>query len=136
MARVLRARFPGAHVAMLIRRYTRELVEDCREVDHIHYYDDGGKLVPLVKLASMLRSCRFDIVFHTYPRFRLSLITWFAGIPVRVGTGYRWYSFLFNKKVYDHRKTAEHHELEYNLRLLDATGYGRPELAEPIDVTP
>jgi heptosyltransferase-2 len=45
-------------------------------------------------------------------------MTWIARIPLRVGTGYRWYSFLFNKKMYEHRKTAQRHELEYNLNLL------------------
>ena len=45
-------------------------------------------------------------------------MTWIAGIPLRIGTGYRWYSFLFNRKVYEHRKDARRHELEYNLNLL------------------
>ncbi|MGH2568391.1 MAG: glycosyltransferase family 9 protein, partial [Bacteroidota bacterium] len=39
-----------------------------------------------------------------------------------VGTGYRWYSILFNRRVYEHRKTAERHELEYNFSLLAAVG--------------
>jgi ADP-heptose:LPS heptosyltransferase len=50
------------------------------------------------------------------------LAAWLARVPIRVGTGYRWYSFLFNRKVYEHRKTAEHHEAEYNLRMLSHIG--------------
>jgi ADP-heptose:LPS heptosyltransferase len=49
-------------------------------------------------------------------------MTWITGIPIRIGTGYRWYSFLFNRKVYEHRKDAQRHELEYNLNLLQAIG--------------
>jgi heptosyltransferase-2 len=49
-------------------------------------------------------------------------MTFLAGIPVRVGTGYRWYSWLFNRRVYEHRKDARRHELEYNLNLLQAIG--------------
>jgi ADP-heptose:LPS heptosyltransferase len=41
-------------------------------------------------------------------------------IPLRVGTAYRYYSFLFNHKVYDHRKTADFHEAEYNTRLVSS----------------
>ncbi|HXX64106.1 MAG TPA: glycosyltransferase family 9 protein, partial [Bacteroidota bacterium] len=44
------------------------------------------------------------------------------GVPLRVGTGYRFYSLLFNRRVYTHRKTAERHELEYNIELLSALG--------------
>jgi len=67
-----------------------------------------------------LRKEKFNLVFHTYPRFRAALITWLARIPIRIGTGYRWYSFLFNRKVYEHRKDALRHELDYNLNLLSA----------------
>ena len=43
----------------------------------------------------------------------------FSDIKNRIGTGYRWYSFLFNQKVFEHRKNAERHELEYNINLLE-----------------
>jgi ADP-heptose:LPS heptosyltransferase len=41
-----------------------------------------------------------------------------AHISVRIGTGYRWYSFLFNYKHFEHRKYSVRHEAEYNLSLL------------------
>ena len=122
MAKVLRKRYPNAHIAMLIKRYTREIAEDDGAIDQLIFYDDENGLVPLTHLVATLRGQKFDIVFHTYPRFRLALVTWIARIPLRVGTGYRWYSFLFNRKVYDHRKDAKFHELEYNLRLLKSIG--------------
>jgi heptosyltransferase-2 len=42
-----------------------------------------------------------------------------AGIYNKIGTGYRWYSLLFNKKVFEHRKYGQKHELEYNINLLN-----------------
>ncbi len=122
MARALKRHSPPVHIAFLIQRYTSEIVEGDPGVDQVVYYDDGDRNIPFFKLASTLRRERFDVVFHTHPRFRLALITRFAGIPVRVGTGYRWYSFLFNRKVFEHRKDAKRHELEYNLRLLESIG--------------
>lgn len=107
---------------MLIRRYTADLIEDNSSIDKIIFYDDGVQPVPFMRLARMLRSEHFDTVIHTYPRFRLALMTWIAGIPLRIGTGYRWYSFLFNRKIYEHRKDATRHELEYNLNLLKTLG--------------
>jgi heptosyltransferase-2 len=55
-----------------------------------------------------------------------------ARIPERIGSGYRYYSLLFNKRVYEHRKDAKRHELEYNLNLLKKLGCptgGKPEFS-------
>jgi heptosyltransferase-3 len=126
MARVLKEHFPHARIAMLIQRYTAELVEDDPSVDQILFSDDvDGRALSFFHLVQLLRTERFDVVFHTHPRLDLALVTWFAGIPNRVGTGYRYYSILFNRKVFEHRKDARYHELEYNLHLLDAVGCPR-----------
>jgi ADP-heptose:LPS heptosyltransferase len=122
MAHVLKRQFPASRVAMLIREYTAELVALHASVDDVLFDDEGGHPLALRKLVAQLRAGNFDVVFHTHPRFRLAIATFMAGIPVRVGTGYRWYSFLFNRKVYEHRKDAHRHELEYNLNLLSEIG--------------
>lgn len=122
MARVLKKHSPSVQIAFLIQRYTSEIVEGDPCVDRVLYYDDGEANLPFFQLVAALRTERFDAVFHTHPRFRLALMTWVAGIPVRVGTGYRWYSVLFNRKVFEHRKDARKHELEYNLTLLESVG--------------
>lgn len=122
MLEVLRQHYPKAHVAMLVRRYTSELLEDNPYVDEVLLYDDGALPLPFSEMASLLRHKKFDVAFVTYPRVRLALLVWWAGIPLRIGTGYRWYSFLFNKRVYVHRKVALRHEVEYNTDLLAAVG--------------
>ncbi|MBI4547798.1 MAG: glycosyltransferase family 9 protein [Ignavibacteriae bacterium] len=138
MAHVLKKQFPSVHIAMLIQRYTEELVEDNPMVDQILFYDDGEKPLPFFHLVASLRAQRFDIVFHTHPRFRVALITWIAGIPVRVGSGYRWYSFLFNKKMFEHRKDAQRSELQYNLNLLTAIdcSYDSMDITPVLEVKP
>jgi ADP-heptose:LPS heptosyltransferase len=64
----------------------------------------------------------FDASIIVYPTFITALIIFLARVKFRVGSGYRWYSFLFNKKVFEHRKYAEKHELEYNVNLLKVFG--------------
>src|SRR5512143_1441155 len=122
MAHVLKKQYPSSHVAMLIREYTAELVRLHTSVDALICDDAAGRPLALRHLVTELRKGKFDVVFHTHPRFRLALATWLAGIPLRVGTGYRWYAFLFNRRVYEHRKDAHRHELEYNLNLLREVG--------------
>jgi ADP-heptose:LPS heptosyltransferase len=61
-----------------------------------------------------------------HPTLRLALLVFLAGIPLRIGTGYRAYGVLFNRRVFTHRKTAERHEADYNLELLKELGCDIP----------
>ncbi len=124
MARVLKKCYPGAHVAMLIHSYTAELAGSDPDVDQVIQVESHTPSI--ARTVAELRRSRFDVVFHTNPRPRFALITVLSGIPVRVGTGYRWYSFLFNRRVFEHRKDARRHELEFNLNLLHAIGCDAP----------
>ena len=125
----LRRCFPDATITMLLRQYTGALVRGNSSVDEILWYDDGEDLLPFYTMTRSLRQRRFDAAIVVYPTLRLALLMFCAGIRVRIGTGYRYYSFLFNRRVYEHRRDAKRHELEYNLRLLEELGChpeGRP----------
>ena len=123
----LKSNFPNAHVTMLVSSYTSTLVEGIADT---LLYSRDGKSRPFFEMLVELRQARFDTAVVAYPRFRIALLLWLAGIPVRIGTGYRWYSFLFNRKVYEHRKTVEKHEAEYNLSLLKGLGCELPSKLE------
>ncbi len=69
-------------------------------------------------MAKRLKAYRFDAVILLHPTGRLAWAVWLAGIPVRIGTAFRSYSFLFNRRVKQHRKFSLKHELEHNLELV------------------
>ncbi len=117
MARAIKKALPDAQVTFLAREYTRSIVERCTDVDEVRTMDEKTSFWKLVRLFRQM-----DVAFFPSPRFSLALAAFIARVPKRVGTAYRWYSFLFSTKIYEHRKTAEHHEAEYNLRMLTATG--------------
>jgi heptosyltransferase-2 len=114
----LRLKFPAAYIAILVSKGAKEVVDANPFLNEV-LVDEGERAS---RLAEKLRVKRFDtaIVLHPTPRLAWALSR--AGIPVRVGTGYRGYSFLFTKRVYEHRRTAVRHELEYNLSLAEALG--------------
>ena len=124
MLPALRTCYPQAHIAMLLRRYTGEVVEGNQYVDELLWYDRDHTLVPFGEMRRTLRAGKFDAAIVVYPRFRLAWLMFRAGIPIRIGTGYRFYSFLFNRKTFEHRKDAKRHEVEYNLNLLDELNCG------------
>ncbi|MEW6510493.1 MAG: glycosyltransferase family 9 protein [Bacteroidota bacterium] len=119
---ILRNRFPDAYIAMLVSSYAGGIVEGHPALNEHLTYDKEGARIPMGAMVSRLREGRFDTAVVVHPTARLALLIWLARIPVRIGSGYRWYSVLFNRRVYTHRKTAERHELEYNLELLDRLG--------------
>jgi heptosyltransferase-3 len=128
MILVLRKNVPGSRISMLLRSYTKGLVEGFAGLDAILTYDTSGVQKGWFAILAELRARRFDLAVVSHPTFRIAALLYCAGVPVRVGSGYRWYSFLFNRKVFEHRKTAEKHEAEYNTSLLQAIGLTAPEV--------
>jgi ADP-heptose:LPS heptosyltransferase len=122
MLPLLKRRYPNARISLLMRRYTRELVAQHSCVDEVLLYEHEGSLRSLWAILREVRQGRFDVAIIPYPRFRPALLLFLAGIRIRVGSGYRWYSFLFNKRVFEHRKDSRQHEAEYNLHLLRPLG--------------
>ncbi len=122
MLPLIKRKFPEASITVMVQSYTRELLEGHSCVDSILLYDAPKNAAEFVRTARMLRREHFDAVILPYPRFRLAMLAFAAGIPMRIATGYRWYSFLFTTKIYEHRKDAKKHEMEYNLSLLSVLG--------------
>lgn len=122
MATVLKKYFKNVHVSFLIREYTNSLVENHPDVDEVILLKEENGKPNLIENINQLKNKNFDSAIVVNPSFFLALLLFFSKIPLRIGTGYRLYSFLFNKKIYVHRKTAEKHELEYNIQMLNQLG--------------
>ena len=116
--------FPNAFTGMLVRAYTQDVVVGHPDLDAVILDEPDGRYrgFGLWRLASQLKDHRFDVALVLHPTFRLALLCWLAGIPVRAGTGFRAYSFLFNRKVYQHRKKSCRHELDLNLEMAASIG--------------
>lgn len=122
MASVLKKQFAGCKVTYLLREYTKELALGNKFIDEVIILDDWNRKPGFFRFLSIIKKKKFDTVITVFPRFQLALIFFLAGIKNRIGSGYRWYSFLFNSKVFEHRKYGEKHELVHNINLLKAVG--------------
>ena len=121
----IRLAYPDAFIGFLAREYTKKILEENPHLSDVIFYDPEAKhkgIKGVLRLAKMLKSYNFDASITVFPTFNVALALFLAKIPVRIGVGYRWYSFLFNKKEYFHRSRVEKHELEYNLDLLKPLG--------------
>lgn len=122
----LKAAYPTCRVSVLASAQNVEAARHHPDVDHVEVDSveaKGSGLHGLRPLIAQLRELRCDaaVVAHATPRLALAL--YLAGIPVRVGTAYRAYSFLFNRRVREHRRRPPwQHESQYNVNLLRPLG--------------
>lgn len=122
LADIIKKHYPDAKVTFLVKNYTYKLTALNSKIDDIIILPEKDNKPDYKKLTWILKEKKFDIAVTVYPRPGLVLSLYRAGIPVRIGTGYRWYSFLFTKKIYEHRKYGTRHELELNVELLREIG--------------
>ncbi len=131
----IKRKYPNSQVSMMVSPYTKDLLTHNPWVDEI-ITDDQAGFKGILKLVKSLRSKRFDVAVLLRPTLRLAVLLFLSGIKVRIGTGYRAYQFLFNHKIYQHRKTIEKHELEYNLNMLAPLGIPYEEMMPRIYLLP
>lgn len=112
---------PGARISFLAGKSIGNLLNGYEGIDNLFIYEDHAH-----NLKDLFKSNSFSSIVHVFPRFDIAFAAYRAGIPVRVGTAYRWYSFLFNRKIKEHRKHSIKHEADYNLNLL---GYLNKEIS-------
>ena len=128
---LIRNTFPGAEITFFLRSYTRELVAEYPGVSGVILADRNGRVRPFDDLLLDVRQGGFDAAVHVFPRPAQAWLSYRAKIPVRVGTAFRWYSWLYNRWVWDHRKTGDLHEAVYNIRLLRKLGVSVPDSVRP-----
>lgn len=121
LASIIKKHFPSAKVTFLLRSYTAPLAANNTDIDEVIILNENDGKASIKENVNTLKN-KFDVCVTAFPTFRIAWILFLSHIKTRIGSGYRWYSFLFNKKVYEHRKYAEHHELEFNVRLLKQIG--------------
>lgn len=115
LCKAIKEEYPGCRLSLIARSYVAPLLENCPVIDTVLYIDkiDGG-------IGRIFKTNNFDAAFFPRPRFDEAYSAFIGRVPIRVGSAYRLYSFLFNKRIKDHRKHGNYHEAEYNVRMLSA----------------
>ena len=114
VATQLRSLLPGITIGFLTSPTVAPLLECHPDVDYVRTI---GFTAPLSELRRAF-SGGIDAAIFLKPFRRLMWAAWLARVPLRVATGYRWYSLLANRRVYEHRSEFSKHESEYNVEML------------------
>lgn len=126
MFKVLRRIVPSADLYLIARKYVEPVFRGLDEISEYFLIDENP-------IENIFKNNKFDIVFFPHPVANEVRASYKFKIPLRVGSGYRWYSIFLNHRVYQHRKYADKNESEFNLDLIsDITGEKYPvELISP-----
>ncbi|TLY22762.1 MAG: glycosyltransferase family 9 protein [Nitrospirae bacterium] len=127
VATALRRMMPGARLSFLSSAYAAPVLAHHPDLDEVLTVTGQERLGELVRLFKR----NVDAAIFLKPFRRLMTAAWLARVPLRVGTGYRWYSFLLNRRVYEHRSDFSRHESAYNLGLLRGLGLFPGEVTPP-----
>ncbi len=122
VASIIKGFYPECRVTFMVQEYTRQLLAGNPSIDEIIVLHKKNGKIDYSKNLAEIKKRKFDTAITVFPSFKLARILFAAGINTRIGTGYRWYSFLFNKKVFEHRKYGTNHELVHNVNLLNKIG--------------
>jgi ADP-heptose:LPS heptosyltransferase len=113
----MRRAYPAAHLTVVTRPLTAPLARTIDGVDAVA--EDPGTLSGLTRV---LREAAPDLLVSIAIGGRTAFAAIAAGIPHRVGPGYRPYSPLFTRTVNEHRSGGERHEVEYALSYAHRSG--------------
>lgn len=105
---------PDSFVYFLISRRLENLLDGYRDVGELIYVEDFNQ----TGLKQFIKDNNITVSVSVFPVKSLAFTFFKAGIKHRAGTAYRWYSFLYNHRIKEHRKYALRHESDYNLNLL------------------
>lgn len=127
MATELRRAMPGARLSFLSSVYAAPVLAHHPDLDAVLTVTGQETLGELVRIFRR----DVDAAVFLKPFRRLMAAAWLARVPMRVGTGYRWYSWLLNRRVYEHRSDFSRHESVYNVGLLRGLGLSPGDVSPP-----
>lgn len=117
----LKAFLPDARIDLVAHPSTAPLARLQKNITRVISFASPGP-GSLMPFTGYLRKEGYDAAVHLYPRPGFALATFLACTPFRVGTAYRFYSLLYNRRRRIHRKHMTLHERDLNLLLLEALG--------------
>jgi ADP-heptose:LPS heptosyltransferase len=117
---------PEVTVGFLTSPIVAPMLERHPDVDYVRTI----RLTDPSKELRLVFSREVEAAIFLKPFRELMWAAWKAGVPIRVATGYRWYSVLANRHVYEHRSEFSKHESEYNVEMLKGLGL-RPQPVTP-----
>lgn len=128
----VREKFPKSHIALMLKPYNREIVENNPGINEFIEYEDAAfeGFLGTLRLIKEIKKRNFDLAIIFNPKRKFNIASFFAGISLRVGYDRKW-GFLLNKKIKDLKYSGAKHEVEYNFDLIRLVGIIQQKKVSP-----
>jgi heptosyltransferase-2 len=123
--RAIRKNFPDAEISILTKPWVAPVFESNPYVNNILIYDDSKKhkgLCGKMRLAKELKKYDFDAAILLQNAIEAAIITFFAGIPCRIGYDTDVRGFLLTHSVKCTPQIKKIHQTGYYLGILQGIG--------------
>lgn len=119
----LRNAYPYSYIAMMVRPYTKVIVEENPFLDEVIIFnkDKFKGLFNTLKFVLDLRKKHFDLAIVMYPNTRMHLLMFLVGIANRLGFDKKS-GFFLTQKIKHQKHLGKKHESEYCLDLVRELG--------------
>ena len=138
----IRESFPGTEITLLANPLVSQLFSPHEWVDKVITFDRSGAhrgITGRFRLAAELRKHAFDVAIILPNSFDSALITWLAGIPVRLGKVSDGRGFMLTSRYQPGKDAPVCHEVEYYLNLIRHFGIDgktrQPQLFTTVEET-
>ena len=131
--REIKNAYPESFIAVLVKKYTKDIYLNNPHVDKIISYDgdEESEQKSFWQLVGEIKKIRFTHAFMLLPDERLNWILFFSGIRNRIGVGHKLYQLLSFSKFVDRKKYIPlRHEADYCLDMVRKIGI-HPKNFEP-----
>ncbi len=122
--RAIRKNFPKAHISILAKPWVAPVFENSPHVDEVLIFDGNGKHKGLgkLRLSLELRPHDFDATILLQNAIEAAIITFFAGIPIRIGYNTDVRTLLLTHSVPCTSEIKQVHQTEYYQGILKGVG--------------
>jgi len=133
--REIKKTYPDSFVAVLLRKYTKDIYFNNPYVDKIILIDDDPQKSFWQKVKE-IRKYKFTHSLLLLPTERLNYLLFFAGIPHRIGVGHKFYQLItFTRYINRKKYIPLRHEADYCMDLARKIGVQSTNLDTEIFLT-
>lgn len=124
MAKMIKDKFPDAHVTFLISAKTKDLFLNHPYIDEVIIYHRNARFYKKIKeVLYVFKKVKPTHYFYVGGGYLPNFIAWLFSIFFRGGLKSRWHTyFTLNNGIRQKRSMVTMHEMEYNLNLLGPMG--------------
>jgi len=118
----LREGFPKAHVAYVVEKPYRFLVEGNPKLNEVIILPEEKTIQKFIKFIKGIRKEKYDLIldFHCGPR--ASLITLFSGAKLKIGYRIKYRSIIYDLSLPRNKEEGYFHSVENHINLIRALG--------------